>query len=610
MSTEAAVVPARMAAAEAMTRILVAAGVERIYTVPGESFLELLDEADRDSQLTLVSTRHESGAAFMAEADAKLTGVPAVAAGTRGVGAANLAIGVHTAYQDSTPMIVIVGQVETKDLEREAFQEVDLPAFFGPITKWGATVGHADRLPALLAMGIVKATTGRPGPVMLALPSDVLGASVPVDEVEYAIRLVTAERSLPVPSEADLDRLLSVLTTAARPVMIVGGGVQGAWPDLVAFAERYAVGVYSAFRRQDVFPNDHPLYLGHLTLGTGARLLSALERADVVLVLGTRLDEVTTQAYRLPVRTSQVIHVDTDPLVASDGVHAAWAVQADATTLVRMAMEREDPPTARDWRGPHLTYLEASTPALREPSRGVDPAAVIHAMNRLLPESALIANDAGNFSTFLHLYRRFTTPYSQLAPTSGAMGYGVPAAVAAALQVRDRLVVSVCGDGGFLMTGQEIETAVRYGLDMVVIVMRNGLYGTIAMHQARDFGRVAGVAIGPVDIAGFARSLGAHGVTVEDPAELDYAIKGVLDLDGVRVVDVLTDVDLITPTMRLSTITAMADPSASRGDAVLDETDPVLGAPSAVASADDHVRVGLMTQGTHDGDLTRRWQQK
>jgi acetolactate synthase-1/2/3 large subunit len=495
----------------------------------------------------------------MAEADAKLNGVPAVAAGTRGVGAANLAIGVHTAHQDCTPMIVIVGQVETTNLGREAFQEVDLPAFFGPITKWGATVTSGQQLPGLLALGIVRATTGRPGPVMLALPVDVLQQDVPLEEVEHAVKVVTAERSTPVPAAADIDRLLVALTQASRPVVIVGGGARGAWSELVDLAERFGLGVYSAFRRQDAFPNSHPQYLGHLGLGSQGNALRALREADLVLVLGSRLDEVTTQSYQLPQRGAQVVHVDVDPLVSADGVHAAWALQADVPTLVRMVLDRGDQRCVRDWSEFRADYIEASTPALRDPGQGVDPAAVIDSMNRLLPDNAIVANDAGNFSAFLHRYRRYNEPSTQLAPTSGAMGYGIPAAVAAALTARHRTVVSVCGDGGFLMTGHELETAVRYGLDLLVIVMRNGLYGTIAMHQAREFGRVSGVDIGPVDLAAFARSLGAHGLTVDHPNDLDGKIKEAVGMSGVRVVDICTDPDLISPEGRLSSLIAPAE---------------------------------------------------
>lgn len=536
----------------ALCRVLAAAGVRRVYTVPGESFLEVLDEVDNDPALTLISTRHESGAAFMAEADAKLTGIPAVAAGTRGVGAANLAIGVHTAYQDSTPMIALIGQVETEFAGREAFQEVDLPAFYGPITKWAVTVNRADRLPELLARGIVHATTGRPGPVMLALPADVLRNPVPVEEVEHAIRVVSAARSVSSAAEADVRKLVDELSRARCPVMIVGSGTRDAAHDLVKLVELLGVGVYTAFRRQDTFPNDHPQYLGHLTLGAPSACLAALEAADLVVVLGARLDEITTQGYRLPARQSRLIHVDAEPSVAADGTFAGWSMPANASSVLRAAANAVTTPVARDWSKDHSAYLEASSPLLRHPEQAIDPAAVIAAMRQILPADAIVASDAGNFSSFLHLYWKYAFGRSQLAPISGAMGYGVPAAVAAALAGNGRLVVGVCGDGGFLMSGQELETAVRYGLDLLVVVMRNGLYGTIAMHQARTFGRTSGVDIGPVDLAAFARSLGAFGTTVRTQDELIPELRRTLEMPGVRLIDIQVDPELISPSGRLA----------------------------------------------------------
>src|SRR5215216_6961625 len=276
----------------AAVEVLARAGVRRFYAVPGESFLEVLDAVERHPELALISTRHESGASFMAEADAKLTGMPAVAMGTRGVGASNLAIGVHTAMQDSSPMLVLLGQVETDFLGKEAFQEVDLPAFYAPITKWSATVNRADRLAEFVARGLRIATSGRPGPVMLALPADVLGEEVGANP-EATIQIPPVAGPEPEKVRAVAERL----SAARRPVVIAGGGAQSAREALISFAEEWGVGVYAAFRRQDVFPNVHPNYLGHLTLGTPPETLEALERADLILVVGCRLSEVTTQTY-------------------------------------------------------------------------------------------------------------------------------------------------------------------------------------------------------------------------------------------------------------------------------------------------------------------------
>ncbi|MBA2712409.1 MAG: thiamine pyrophosphate-binding protein [Rubrobacteraceae bacterium] len=534
------------------TEVLVRAGVRRLYTVPGESFLEILDAAEAHQDLSLISTRHESGASFMAEADAKLTGVPAVAMATRGVGASNLAIGVHTARQDSTPMLVLLGQVETDFLGREAFQEVDLPAFYAPITKWSATVDRPDRLAEFVARGLRVATSGRPGPVMLALPADVLGVQVP----DYPdARIQPKPRSGPAPGE--VRAVVDSLAAARRPVVIAGGGAQNARESLVSFTEAWDAGVYAAFRRQDVFPNEHPNYLGHLTLGTPPETLKALQEADLVLVVGCRLSEVTTQSYSLPRGDQAVIQVDIDPDEVGATVPAEIGMVSDAgAALAAFDAQAPSRPPSRDWTQAHGAYLDSSSLPSARASGGIDPSQVVGAMREVLPEDALLTNDAGNFSIFIHRYWRYNHPQTQLAPTNGAMGYGVPAAVAAKLAAPDRTVVACCGDGGFTMTGQELETAVRYGTPVTVIVFRNGLQGTIAMHQRRDLGRTAGVEIGDVDLAGYARSLGAEGHTVRDPEELAPALQAALASDAVSLLDVVTDPDVISPTARLSEITA------------------------------------------------------
>src|ERR687894_571163 len=328
-------------AAEVMAR----AGVRRLYTVPGESFLEILDAAEEHPDLSLVSTRHESGASFMAEAEGKLTGRAGVAMATRGVGVSNLSIGVHTARQDSTPMLILLGQVETDFLGREAFQEVDLSAFYAPITKWAATVHRPDRLAEFIARGLRIATSGRPGPVMLALPADVLGEAVPDDSEDYVL---PQPRSGPAPE--DVRVVAERLAAARRPVVIAGGGAQSARESLISFAEAWGVGVYAAFRRQDVFPNDHPNYLGHLTLGTPQETLQGLERADLVLVVGCRLSEVTTQSYSLPRGDQAVIQIDIDPNEVGATVPTGIGLVSDAgTALAALTRQALTPPPAQDW---------------------------------------------------------------------------------------------------------------------------------------------------------------------------------------------------------------------------------------------------------------------
>jgi acetolactate synthase I/II/III large subunit len=528
--------------------VLARAGVRRFYTVPGESFLEVLDAVEQHPELSLVSTRHESGASFMAEADAKLTGVPAVAMATRGVGASNLAIGVHTAHQDSTPMVVLLGQVETPFLGREAFQEVDLAAFYAPITKWATTVHRADRLAEFVERGLHIATSGRPGPVMLAVPADLFGEDVAAPPATGLSR-----PPHPAPDPEDVRLVARRLGEARRAVVIAGGGAGHAREGLISLAETFDVGVYAAFRRQDVFPNEHPYYLGHLTLGTPPDTLKALEGADLVLVLGSRLDEVTTQTYELPRPDQAVIQVDLDPGEVGAAVSVEHGIVADVRAALS-ALIAQTPSTrpARDWTAAHRAYLDSSSIPADRATSGIDPARVVAALQEVLPEDAVLANDAGNFSGFLHRYWRYNHPRTQLAPANGAMGYGLPAAIAAKLAAPERSVVACCGDGGFLMTGQEIETAVRCGTPILVVVFRNGMHGTIAMHQARDLGRTAGVEIGEVDLASYARSLGAEGYTVRDSGDLVPALDEALASDSVALVDVVTDPDIISPSDRLS----------------------------------------------------------
>ena len=534
--------------------VLARAGVRRFYTVPGESFLEILDAAERHPDTTLISTRHESGASFMAEADAKLTGVPAVAMATRGVGASNLAIGVHTAMQDSTPMVVLLGQVETDYLDREAFQEVDLAAFYAPITKWSTTVHRADRLPELVTRAFRIATSGRPGPVVLALPADLLG-----EEATDRGAQISRGRPRSAPDSEDIEHVVRRLVAAKRPVVIAGGGARRARGALVRFAEAFGTGVYAAFRRQDVFPNEHPLYLGHLTLATSTQTLRALEEADLVLVAGCRLSEVTTQSYALPRPDQAVIQVDVDPGEIGATAPIERGIVSDVGRALEAFTRRAPKAVERDWRSGHGAYLEFSEVPGSRSEAGIDPAEVVGALGRVLPADAIMANDAGNFSVFLHRYWRYNHPLTQVAAANGAMGYGVPGAIGAKLAAPEGAVVALCGDGGFLMSGQEIETAVRYGIGITVIVFQNGMHGTIAMHQARDVGRTAGSGIGPVDLAGFARSLGAKGYTVTGPEDLEPALREAVDYEGVSLVDVVTDPDLITPTARLSELAPARD---------------------------------------------------
>lgn len=554
--------------ATAVARMLVTAGVRRAYTVPGESFLGLLDALESEPDLAVVSARHEGGASFMAEADAKLCGAPALVLGSRGPGAANLSIGVHTAYQDQTPMLVILGQVESAVRGREGFQEVDLAAFLAPVAKWTAEAHTSADVPTLLAEALAQATSGRKGPAVVSVPADFWSAPydapVPASVVGAEVGGASAEQGA-----KEVARLLD---EAGRPVIVAGGGAREARAELVAAAEHVGAAVYTAFRRQDAFPEDHPQYAGHLGLGVPADVLRALEDADLVIVLGTRLDEVTTQGFRYPrphqplvlaghglkavapeTRTAQTVHLDTDvaPLLAA--LRTAAAPRTRDWSAAHAALRRfSTPPASYGMPGTEAADARVRPDTGANAGRGVHPTDVVTTLRRLAPADAVVTNDAGNFAGFVHRYWCFTAPRTQLAPANGAMGYAVPAAVAAKMARPERTVIAMVGDGGALMTGQEVETAVRHGAPIVVIVFQNGLYGTIAMHQATAHGRLSAVEIGPLDLAAWARGLGAQGYTVDRPEELEPALSRALACGRPCVVDVHTDPDVITADARLA----------------------------------------------------------
>lgn len=536
--------------AEVVADLLVEAGVRRAYTVPGESFLPLLDAFDRHPSLQVVSTRHEGGAAFMAEADGKLSGRPAVVMATRGVGAANLAIGLHTARQDSTPMLALLGQVETQHLGNEGFQEVDLPAFLGEVSSWGTTVYRADRVAETIARALARATTGRPGPSVVALPSDLLDGTSPPQAP-----LVAAAHGVAHPD--DVRTVARWLAEAKQPIIIAGQGSDH--EALVELAHRYGVGVYAAFRRQDCFPNDDEHYQGHLTLGTPKLLLAALEQADLVLVLGERLDETTTQSYTLPAATSRVVHVHPDAAVLGAHQPAELALVADPADLCRrlLAVAAQVAPHAGRawWRDGHAVHLDlAAAAAAPSPDGHLHPGRAVEAVQRVAVPGTVVVNDAGNFSVYLHRQWVFREARTQAAPISGAMGYAVPGAVGAALARPDRAVLGVAGDGGFLMTSAELETAVRLGVGIKLLVLQNGLYGTIAMHQAKSGRAVSACDISAVDLGGLSRALGAHAIECSDESSLPDAASELMGHDGPAVLVVHTDPDIIVPGQSLAAI--------------------------------------------------------
>ncbi len=564
----------RMTGARAVVEQLKREGVRHAFTVPGESFLSVLDALYDEPALSLVATRHESGAAFMAEAVGKLTGTPALCMGTRGVGSANMAIALHTAHQDSTPLIALIGQAETPHRHKEAFQEVELAPFFAHIVKWSVEVERTDRLPALVHEAARRAIGGRPGPVLIAVPTDVLNATCDFTADHFRAPAVAPR---PAPTASDAARAVDLLLSAERPVILIGGGVlrAGATDDLVAFAEATGIPVIVGFRRYHAFPNNHPLFLGSMGLGSPSIVRERLRDADVLLALGTRLSEFTTGAYTLPAPQTQVIHIDIDASVVGVNNSITLGIVADAkeaVTAMRAALAIHPDPkrdsrraaTARD----RATFEAATAIPLTHPSLSpapfVDPTTIMADLARLLPPETIITGDAGNFWGWFGRYHRFALPGAFLGPTSGAMGYAMPAAVGAALARPGVPVLAVAGDGGFLMTGNELETAVRCNLPIVALVFNNHTYGTIRMHQEREFpGRVSATALGPVNFATFAASLGAHGTRVTDCRDFAPALEQALALERPALIEVVTNPDQIAVG---TTIEGLRAPSGQHED--------------------------------------------
>ncbi|MBJ6121912.1 thiamine pyrophosphate-binding protein [Sphingomonas mollis] len=531
---------------------LVAQGCDRIFTVPGESFLAVLDALHDTPAIDLVVCRQEGGAAFMACADGTLTHRPGIAFVTRGPGATNAAIGVHVAMQDSQPMILFIGDVDRGTRDREAFQEIDFTAMFTPIAKWAARIDDAARIPEYIARAYATAMNGRPGPVVLALPEDML-----LDTVE-AIDRPRVERIAQGCDDTATTRLADLLATAERPVAIVGGAGwdRTAGDAIASWADRTGVPIVAAFRRQDAVANDCPAYAGNLGYGPNPKLVERVKAADLLLVIGPRLGEATTDGYTLvtPDHPGQrLVHVHPDPNEPGRTYRTDLAICAGMAEFAEMLAALDGPahPAAAD---AHADYLAWSTPAPRD-GVTLDLGPCVAAMRAALPADTIICNGAGNYSGWWHRYWRYAGLGTQLAPTAGAMGYGLPAAVAASLRHPARSVVALAGDGCFLMNGQEMATAVQSGASILVLVIDNGAYGTIRMHQEREFpGRIAGTTLANPDFAALARAYGAWAETVDRTKDFAAALDRAIGRSGVRLLHLKTDVEVIS---NGTTLTAM-----------------------------------------------------
>ena len=511
-------------AAEVLVDQLVAQGVEHVFCVPGESYLAVLD-AFHDRAIAVTVCRQEGGVAMMAEAVGKATGRPGVCFVTRGPGATNAMHGLHVAQQGSTPMIMFVGQVERDARGREAFQELDYPAVFGTIAKWADEVHSAARIPELVSCAFHVAMNGRPGPVVLSLPEDMLTDRV---EVADAPRVEPAESA---PCPADMARLATMLEDARAPLLILGGTrwTQASCDAMRGFAERYDLPVVTSFRRLPLFDALHRNYAGELGIGPNPRLLARVKAADLVLVVGGRLGDIPTQGYTLfevPRSACRLVHIHPEPSELGRVYAADLAIAASPAGLVA-ALECLAPSSKVAWAGSaeaaHADYLAWTEVATEQPG-GVNLGAIMVWLRETLPADAILCNGAGNFAAWIQRFYRVRRLASHIAPTSGSMGYGVPAAVAMQRLHPQATVVCVSGDGDFLMNGQEFATAVQYGLPIVVIVCDNGLYGTIRMHQEREYpGRQSATTLRNPDFAAYARAFGGFGATVERTADFAAA---------------------------------------------------------------------------------------
>lgn len=533
----------KQSAAGLLTDCLITQGCERIFTVPGESFLPILDALHDRPAIDLVTCRQEGGAGFMACADGAMTGRPGVCFVTRGPGATNASIAAHVAHQDSQPMILFVGDVARKMRDREGFQEVDFQAFFGPIAKWAARIDDPARIPEYIARAYSVAISGRPGPVVIALPEDMLSETV---ETSLAPRPYVSKPAQP-PCPDDMLQLMSMINDATNPVAIIGGAGWNAKArtHFASFAERIGLPVATAFRRQDAIAPTSPAYAGNMGYGPNPKLVKRVKNADLIIAVGARLGEATTDGYTVPSPEhpgQKLVHVHPDPnelgsvyrtdLMLCSGMEE-FAQSADSSDLIVSNNGGADA---------HAEWKEWATP--KETDFALDLGQCVEFMRRALPNDTIICNGAGNFAGWWHRYWRYDGFPTQLAPTCGAMGYGVPAAVAAARRFPQRTIVAIAGDGDFMMNGQELATAQQNGCDMIVIIVDNGAYGTIRMHQEREFpARISATNLQNPDFAMLGKSYGAWSAAAANTAEFEQAFSAAKERSGIRLIHCKIEVE-------------------------------------------------------------------
>ena len=540
-------------------RILVDAlrihAVDRVFCVPGESYLDVLDALLDVPQIEVIVAKHEGAAANMAEADGKLTGRAGICFVTRGPGATHASVGVHTAFQDSTPMILFVGQVERDVRGREAFQEIEFRQMFAPIAKWVAEIDDAARIPEYVLRAFQTATSGRPGPVVLSLPEDVLRESCAVADTEPFRAVKT------MPNDSMVAEFRVLLEASERPLLILGGSnwTSAGCAAIASFASATGVPVVSSFRRQDLLDNRHPSYAGHMTLGMAPYLTDLVRSSDLLIAFGTRLGDIPTSGYTLlkpPVIDQRLIHIHSDPeelgrvFQADLAINAAPALFAEALSAVKW--ETNSAWTARRKQARLRFEQFSSLPDDDRAPDGVDLTAVVTYLSSHLPPDTIVSNGAGNYTVWVHRFFKYKESRTELAPTSGAMGYGFPAAIAAKLRHPSRISLCFAGDGCFLMYPQELATAQQYNAAAIVLVVNNGMYGTIRMHQERRFpGRVSSTNLLTPDFVALAKSFGAHAERVETTADFPAAFERAVDSARPALIELIVDPKQITPDRRL-----------------------------------------------------------
>jgi acetolactate synthase-1/2/3 large subunit len=552
---------------EILVRQLLLNGVRRIFMVPGESFLPCIDALyEHRDEIATVAFRQEGGAAYAAEAHGKLTGEPGICFVTRGPGATNASIGLHTAYQDGTPMILFIGQIGSDTTERDCFQEVDYRRMFGPMAKWVASIDRTDRIPEFVARAFQVARSGRPGPVVLALPEDTLWGKAAVQDVP------PAPRAHPHPAPAEIERLASLLETAQRPFMIVGGAgwTEESLAQMRGFAERYDLPVGVSWRRLECFDNRHPNFAGHVGYGMDRKLARRIEEADLLIAVCTRLDEPTTEGYNhvtSPLPRQRLVHIHADPNELGRVYRPELAIVADPVGFSAAASVLSPNSKVR-WSGAaeaaNADYRATLQPG---PMPGdVNLSEISASLRDRLPKDACVTLGAGNFALFPHRFLQFSGPGTQASPICGAMGYGLPAAIAAKLAFPERTIVCYAGDGCFQMTMQELGTAAQNRLGIVVLVFNNGMWGTIRQHQEREYpARVFGLSLTNPDFAALVRAYGGHGETVSRTADFSAAFERAMAFaereSMPALIEVQYDPNGITPD---TTLTAVRDTALAR----------------------------------------------